>query len=217
MSFLPLTLGVGRISGAGGGGFGPLSKSEAEKILKRDGYACCFCGFRAVQYQRIVRMPDGPATACSFCEQAMSLERASLMGGGILIWLPEITQAELNHILRAIYVARACADGAMTEAANRALDALTARRAEAKKRLGSDEPFFLATVLQENMTDGEYAAACAKLEGIRFLAPDRHMVHGRNGDFDGFPQIVQFWRSAQGPFADASPSEWQALFAKVSA
>ena len=29
-----------------------------------------------------------------------------MMGSGILIWLPEVGQAELNHLVRAIYVAR---------------------------------------------------------------------------------------------------------------
>jgi intracellular multiplication protein IcmJ len=217
LSFLPLTLGISRASGTGDGGVKPPSKSEAEKILKRDDFACRFCGFRAVQYQRIVPTRDGLVTACGFCEQVTGLERAGLMGGGILIWLPEMTQAELNHIIRAIYVARAEEGSEMAESATRALDALTSRRAEAKKRLGSDDPLLLATVLQENLTEAERAAATGKLEGIRLLSLDKHMVHGRHGDFNGFPQIIQFWRSAQGPFADLPTGEWQSLFAKVAA
>ena len=136
MSFLPLTLGVGRSSGAGSGGSKPPSKSEAEKILKRDDFTCRFCGFRAVQYQRIVPTSNGFVTSCSFCEQVTALDRAGIMGGGVLIWLPEITQAELNHIARAIYVARADGKGAMEPVATRALDALMSRRVEAKKTLG---------------------------------------------------------------------------------
>ena len=217
MSFLPLTLGVGRASDAGGGGVKPPSKSEVEKILKRDDFTCRFCGFRAVQYQRIIATPEGPVTGCSFCEQVVGLERAGLMGGGILIWLPEITQAELNHILRAIYVAHTFEGSETAESATRALDALTSRRAEVKKRLGSDDPFLLATVLQENMNKAEYAAAHTKLEGVRLLVPDKHMVQGRHGDFNGFPQIVQFWRSADGPFAQLPQAEWQTLFAKIAA
>ncbi len=215
MSFLPLTLGVGQSSGAEGGGSGPPSKSSAEKILKRDGFSCRFCGFRASQYQRIVPFEGDLVTACSFCEQVQSLDRAGLMGGGVLIWLPEITQAELNHIARAIYVARAEEDGAMTEAATRALDALMTRRTEAKKRLGSDDPLLLATVLHEHMTASERAAATGKLDGIRLMPLDKHMVRSHGNDINGFPQIVKFWRSPRGPFAELPTSAWQDMFAKV--
>lgn len=217
MSFLPLTLGIGRAAGAEGGSAKPPSKSEVEKILKRDDFSCRFCGFRAVQYQRVVPTQEGFVTACSFCEQAMGLERAGLMGGGFLIWLPEITQAELNHIVRAIYVAQSLEGSDAAASASRALEALMTRRAEAKKRLGSDDPLLLATVLQENLTDAEAAAVPRKLEGIRLLPLDKHMVHGRHGDFNGFPQILHFWRSAQGPFANLAPNEWQTLFNKVTA
>ena len=139
------------------------------------------------------------------------------MGGGVLIWLPEITQAELNHIARAIYVARADETGDTADAATRALDALMSRRTEAKKRLGSDDPMLLATVLHENLTESERAEAIRKLEGVRLMPLDKHMVRGRNGDTNGFPQIVKFWRSPSGPFASVPTSEWQALFAKVAA
>ncbi|MDE2029886.1 MAG: type IV secretion protein DotN [Alphaproteobacteria bacterium] len=217
MSFLPLTLGVGRKPGAGSGGLKPPSRAEAETILKRDNFTCRFCGFRAVQYQRIVPSPEGYVTACSFCEQVQTLERAALMGGGVLIWLPEITQAELNHIARAIYVARSEKGGSMEAAATRAFDALMTRRVEAKKRLGSDDPLVLATVLHENLDQDERAAASKKLEGVRLLPLDRHMVRSKRGDIDGFPQIVKFWRSAQGPFGKIPAGEWQELFAKIAA
>jgi intracellular multiplication protein IcmJ len=216
LSFLPLTLGVGRSSGAGGGGGKPPTKTEAEKILKRDDFTCRFCGFRAVQYQRIVPTSDGFVTSCSFCEQVVALDRAGIMAGGILIWLPEITQAELNHIARAIYVARAD-NGTMEPIATRAFDALIGRRVEAKKRLGSDDPMLLATVLHEHIKDSERDAAVAKLEGIRLMPLDKHMVRTRGGDANGFPQIVKFWRSEAGPFADMPTTDWQGLFDKIAA
>ena len=217
MSFLPLTLGVGHQPGAGGGGSKPSSKPNAEKILSRDDFTCRFCGFRAVQYQRVVPYEGDHVTACSFCEMALSLERAGMMGGGVLIWLPEITQAELNHIARAIYVARAEEDSEMAEAATRALDALMTRRVEAKKRLGSDDPLLLATALHENIPAKDHAKAIAKLDGVRLMPLDKHMVRVRGGDVNGFPALLKFWRSARGPFAQLPLGEWRNLFAKVAA
>jgi intracellular multiplication protein IcmJ len=217
LSFLPLTLGVGRPSGAEGGSAKLPSKSRAEKILNRDDFTCRFCGFRSVQFQRIVPFEGDLVTACSFCEQVVALERAGMMGGGVLIWLPEITQAELNHIARAIYVAQSDEGSEAAAAATRALDALMARRTEAKKRLGSDDPLLLATVLHENLTAVEAKASIGKLDGIRLMPLDKHMVRSRGGDINGFPQIVKFWRSPRGPFATLPTAEWQKTFAKIAA
>jgi len=217
LSFLPLTLGAGQSSGAGSGGPRPPTKSKAEATLKRDDFSCRFCGFRSAQYQRVISFKGDYVTSCSFCEQVLYPERAGMMGSGILIWLPEITQAELNHIARAIYVARADETGPMAEAASRALDALIARKTEAKKRLGSEDPLLLSSVLQENLTDKERENALSKLEGIRLLPFDKHIVRIRGNETNGFPQILKFWRSEQGPFGKLPESEWQSLFEKVAA
>ena len=217
MSFLPLTLGVGASSGAGGGGLGSSSKSETEKVFARDDFTCRFCGFRSVQYQRAVPYEGGPVTACTFCEQVLFLERAGIMGSGVLIWLPEVTQAELNHIVRAIYVARADETSEIAANAARALDALMSRRTEAKKRLGSDDPLLLTSVLQEHLNDKERRAAIGKLEGIRLLPLDKHIVRARGSETNLFPKIVAFWRSEHGPFAALPLSEWKKMFARIPA
>jgi intracellular multiplication protein IcmJ len=217
LSFLPLTLGVGQSSGAESGGLGPPSKSKAEKTLKRDDFSCRFCGFRSSQYQRVIPFEGDYVTTCSFCEQVLFLERAGMIGSGVLIWLPEITQAELNHIARAIYVARSDENGTMAAAAGRVLDALLARKTEVKKRLGSEDPLLLSSVLQEHLTHKERAGALHKLEGVRLLPLDKHIVRVRGSETNIFPQIVKFWRSEKGPYAKLPDDEWQKLFAKVAA
>jgi intracellular multiplication protein IcmJ len=217
LSFLPLTLGVTGGDAKSGGAPKPPSRSEAEQIFKRDDFACRFCGFRSVQFQRLVQSREGYVTCCSFCEQALHLDRAGIMGGGILIWLPEITQAELNHIVRAGYVAKAEAGTPMATIATRALDALTARRTEAKKRLGTDDPLLLATVLHENMTPAGRDEAIGKLDGVRLLPLDKHMVRSAQGDVNGFDRMIRFWRSKDGPFAALPNDEWQGLFDKIAA
>src|SRR5947207_10905682 len=82
--------------------FLPVSK----KILGRDAYTCQYCGFQAAEYQEIINL-DGDytnnklsnmAVACCFCVQALFLQSVGLdeMGGGQLIYLPEVSQADLN-------------------------------------------------------------------------------------------------------------------------
>lgn len=215
MSFLPLSLGAGQTTGAEGLSLKPLAKHATEKILKSDNYTCRFCGFRSAQYQRVVPFDGSHVTACSFCEQSLFLERAGLMGSGTLIWLPEISQAELNHIARAIYVAKASENSDLVDAASRGLDALLARRTDAKKRLGTDDPLVLATAFHESLTPAERKAAVHRLDGVRLLPLDKHMVRAHGRDFNGFPQIVKFWRSASGPFAKLPVEEWREMFAKA--
>lgn len=139
-----------------------------------------------------------------------------MMGSGVLIWLPEISQAELNHIARAIYVARADQDSGIAALADRAFEALMARKSEAKKRLGSEDPLLLSTVLYENLPIKNHETALAKLEGIRLLPLDKHLVRHKGIDINGFSQMVTFWRSSSGPYGNLPSSEWKALFEKVS-
>ena len=213
MSLLPLALGVRPTSGAEKASSSRL-KSNVEKALARDDHTCRFCGFHSAQFQRTIpyaEAGDPPvATVCTFCEQVLSLERAGITGAGLLIWLPEITQINLNHLVRAIYVARA-GKGAMADLATRALDALTVRRTEAKKRLGSDDPLLLATILRESLDADEVKTAVAKLDGIRLLPSEKYMMRGAKGDANQFPQIAKFWMSPSGPFGQLPADKWQDL------
>jgi intracellular multiplication protein IcmJ len=218
----PITLGVRRKSGTERPVSPPrLDKKKVEKTFRRDDFTCRFCGFRSQQFQRIVACEEAGnppfATACGFCGQCMMLDRTGLSGAGILIWLPEISQIQLHHVMRAVYVARA-AKGDLAAAATRTADALMARRAEAKKRLGSDDPLLLATVMHEALTDEEYGAIADKIEGIRLFPLDKHLVHTvRRGDVNQFPQMVKFWCSSAGPYARLPADQWAKLFRTTTA
>ena len=86
-----------------------------KKILIRDRYTCQFCGFQARQYQDLVNL-DGNyrnnkarniVTACCFCTQCFFLESVGVgdFGGGTLIYLPEISQEQLNSFCHVIFCA----------------------------------------------------------------------------------------------------------------
>jgi len=194
-------------------------RGQMEQTLRRDDFTCRFCGFHATQYQRVVPCEgeDPPfATACNFCEQCLSLDRAGLAGSGLLIWLPEIGQAELHHIARAAYVARAT-NSELAVAATRTLDGLVARRADAKKRLGSDDPLLLATVMHEMLDDKEYARAASKLDGVRLMPLNKHLMRtGKGALIDQFPQILKYWGSSAGPYGRLPVDSWAELLKTAS-
>lgn len=87
----------------------------AKRVFERDTLTCQYCGFQAKQYQEVINL-DGNynnnklinmATACCFCTQCLFLQAVGLdeMGGGQLIYLPEISQADLNSFCHVLFCA----------------------------------------------------------------------------------------------------------------
>lgn len=234
MGYSPITLGIARPPPTAGAG-GAAKKTAAaqkpgnpkkavtpeikQKIFKRDDHTCKFCGFKSQKYQEVHFLnddhvditPQNLATACIFCHQCFNMEQVSVMRSGVLIWLPEISQAQLHHIARAIYVAR-ISQGPVADAARRSLDALMARREEVKKRIGTDDPYILATVMKDYLGIKHYSYRDKKLEGIRLFPLDRRIIKEADLEFNQFPQILAYWRSKDGPFGGKAPPTWLSLY-----
>lgn len=224
MELLPITLGIVRQSGNAQTAERAAQQMQDLKssILERDNHTCRFCGFSSQKYQEIVHLNGKPedihvdnlATACIYCHQCFDLEKTSLMNSGVLVWMPEISQAELNHVARAIYVAR-ISQGSMADAARAALEAIMARREDAKSRMATDDPYFLATVLRDFLGPKNYNQRAQKLDGIRLFPLDRRNISEGELKFNQFPQILAYWRSKDGPFSGILPSNWKTLYAKI--
>jgi intracellular multiplication protein IcmJ len=87
----------------------------AKKILQRDAYTCQFCAFQAQDYQEVINL-DGNylnnkasnmATSCCFCAQCLFLQSVGFdeMSGGQLIYLPEVSQGDLNSFCHVLFCA----------------------------------------------------------------------------------------------------------------
>ena len=229
MATLPIILGIARRAGnpqtssqgqGTPGSLGAILTPEIRKsILERDDHTCQCCGFRATKYQDIHFIDqnrqnlkiDNLATVCIFCHQCFNIDVASKMRSAVLIWLPEIDQVALHHMARAIYVAR-ISQGPMAEAARVALDTLMGRREEARRRIETDDPFVLATVMRDFLTSRHYAERGVKLDGIRLLPLDRRLIREADLEFNQFPQILAYWRSKDGPFGNRAPTLWLDLY-----
>ena len=93
----------------------PRFKAFEQKVFQRDRYTCQFCGFQARLYQDIVNLDgnyannrlNNMATACCFCSQCFFLESVGVggYGGGTLIYLPELTQSEVNSLCHVLFCA----------------------------------------------------------------------------------------------------------------
>lgn len=199
-----------------------LTPEIRQKIFERDGQTCRCCGFKSAKYQDIHFInglntdlrAENMATACIFCHQCFNLDEVSTMRSGVLVWLPEIDQTQLHHIARAIYVAR-IAQGPIADAARRSLDVLMHRREEMRNRLGTDDPFILATVLKDYISQKAYESRTVKLDGVRLFPLDRRIIKESDLEFNQFPQILAYWRSKDGPFGGKIPKEWLGLYQEV--
>lgn len=219
---VPIHMGIARQSSAF------LSDKQSDdyialksKILTRDDHTCQCCGFRSEKYQELLNISEGPSpkdediiTTCLFCYQCFYLDEVSRMRSGILLWLPEIEQADLNHIARALYVAR-ISQGPMADTSKKILDTLMTRRADVRERLGTDDPGVLSKVLSDYISRKRYAERDKRLDGVRVFPLDRRIIKEQDLEFNQFPQILAYWRSKDGPFSGKIPNNWIDLYKNV--
>jgi len=90
-------------------------KSFEQKVFHRDRYTCQFCGFQARMFQEIVNLDNdytnnrlsNLVTACCFCAQCFFIESVGVggYGGGTLVYIPELSQTELNSLCHVLFCA----------------------------------------------------------------------------------------------------------------
>lgn len=134
----------------------------ANKVHERDQYQCQFCGFRAHTHQEIVNRDQdytnnkvsNLATACLFCSQCFFLEAIgrSDFGGGSLIYLPEMSQTELNALCHVLFASMITGNSYSTNAKNIYRN-LRLRTQQVEKYLG--EGFSNPALLGQMMIDAD--------------------------------------------------------------
>lgn len=90
-------------------------KAYELKVFQRDRYTCQFCGFQARLFQEVVNLDHdftnnrlaNLVTACCFCAQCFFIESVGVggYGGGTLVYLPELSQPELNSLCHVLFCA----------------------------------------------------------------------------------------------------------------
>ncbi len=158
----------------------PAFLDVSKKILERDGYTCQFCGFQARQYQEIVNLDNdylnnksaNLITACCFCTQCLFLDSVGKneYGGGTLIYLPEISQNELNSFCHVLFCAIGNATNYRTDAQNiyRTLK-LRAKIVEQEFGEGMQEPTLLGQMLIDTQIKDRDRVIDAMLKNVRLL------------------------------------------------
>ena len=185
----------------------PKMKEVRQKILDRDKNVCQFCGFKSSKWQEIHHINDDHnnyaesnlCCACPFCHQCFHLGIAGTTDGGKLIWLPEISQAELNHLVRGLFIAMRQEKSALEKAANSLYTALDTRRVFMDQHFspGSDNPLVLGQAFLK-MKKEDYEKRSEYAKSIKLL-PHRSR----------FEAQIKYW--AENVYRDLSPESWENL------
>ena len=202
----------------GGGGDKALAAARPG-VLKRDKGTCLYCGFKSGRYQEIHHLNDDHsdhreqnlACICGFCHMNFHIGRVGLLGEAELVWLPELSATDVSHLARAIFVA-IHAGGSMRNGAEALFSSMRVRADDARRRIGTSDPADLGEALLA-LDEKDYGQRGDKLEGIRLLPLGRKF----NGDADVFPEMLDYWRTDEGPFGGKwQPGAWPRLLDKLN-
>jgi len=176
-----------------------------EAVLRRDDWKCRFCAFRSKKYQMTVRtggdrrLLEAMNAACPFCAQVAEPAIIPRRKSGVLVWLPELSQIEVNDCARAVYVTRIGRDDA-AETAKRLLAGAVQRREAVPKNCGiSYDPAELADELESgSRKNGWKLLEPYFAVGLRIWPLDRWIIREGGLEFNKFPQMLAYWRSPDG-------------------
>lgn len=190
MSLLSLDLSVGKAD---------AGNARGETAPEKAGFQCRYCG-AAVGHVPPSLVEDA-AASCALCGLARHLERARIKEEARLIWLPEMSQAALNAVMRRVHCGLRGLGERMEPEARPVLaagdglslyhlqQALLERSREAEVRLGTTDPGALGDGLVR-LSAGAYARRGVLLGGIRLLPAGRLFEGGE----DIYPVVVDRWR-----------------------
>lgn len=153
-----------------------LTPALRQKIFDRDNHTCQACGWRADRFQEIHHRDgdhsnhaeDNLETLCPLCHQTFHLPIAAATHGGVIVWLPDISQEKLNLLCIGLFVAQRNPEGKMAGTAKSLYSALDSKKAFVNEYLGKSDPGMLAQVLL-NLKPEDYARRADFVGPLRLL------------------------------------------------
>ncbi len=171
----------------------------AKKIWQRDDHTCQFCGFQAQEYQEVVNYDQNyrrntmsnMGTACCFCAQCFFLESLGEggYGGGTIIYLPEISQGELDSLCHVLFCAMVN-ETTYKESAQAIYRSLRMRSRIVEEKLGEgvSTPGVLGQLLIGYQAGNQASDTSQLLKPLRLLASrgrfQKQVAHWAQSAFD---------------------------------
>lgn len=177
-------------------------KAMRPRVLKRDEYRCQFCGFRAQKWQEVHHLDDDHhhndvenlITACPLCHMGHHVGLAGIKQAGVIIHLPALSQAELNALVRTLWIAEASDDVKMKTIAVTLTARLHKCAIAARRILNTSDPLILGDYLL-GLDDETYGRRSEILKDFRLL-PLRA----------NFENQIQYW--VKHTYKNVPPKTW---------
>jgi len=181
--------------------------SIRKEILERDSHACQYCGFAATKYQEVHHLDDNHSnnkkenliTACPLCHAAHHVGFSGVKDRGCLIYIDSelgLTQAELNSIVRTLWIGEVSNDKELSIACSSFLTRLYKLSVSAKRKIGTSEASVLGDYLL-SLSDDSYNLRAEKLAGVYFLPNkeqfQKQITFWTNDTYKGVPS--QTWKN----------------------
>lgn len=185
---------------------------QASLALARDGHACRFCGLASGPWAEIFHRNGDHAddglgnlvTACPACHACQHLGRDSADQEYLVVWLPHLTQAALNHLVRGVHrvffdhgeaahmAQPPSRDTTALRSAYAAYCELVACSSVAQSALGTSSPRILGETLL-NLPPSAASRAAGLVDGLRLLSRGRLF----RGGVDVYPACLECWANPQ--------------------
>lgn len=158
----------------------PAFLAFQEKVFSRDNNTCQFCGFSSHQHMDVINLDNNYlnnkisnlATVCPFCMQCAFLQAVGVSDatGGFLIYLPEMSQAELNALCHNLFSSMSFSLSS-TKDAKSIYRSLRLRSKLIEKELGSgfSNPSFYGQLLMDSQPEAMAKVHGQLIDKIRLL------------------------------------------------
>lgn len=156
----------------------PRFSKTKQAVFRRDRNQCVYCGFTAQSGLCVVNLEGNyrknhmanMLTACPLCAQCGFLESVGVgdYGGGVMIYLPDISQVELNALCHNLFSAMTlCTDSENTSKAIYRDLRMRAQWVEKSLGAGMSRPDNLGRLLIDASDNAAFDASW--MEGLRLL------------------------------------------------
>lgn len=169
-------------------------------ILKRDDYTCQYCGFKAKKFQEIHHLDNDHKnnadsnliTTCTLCHMVNHVGFAGIKQTAKLIYIDpkyNVSQAQLNQVVRALWVAKNYKDNPeLVSNASSLLARIHKYIILAHMKINTPDPAILADFMLNIMTDEQYEKRSEYFKGIYLLPLET-----------GFEKQIQYWSKSVFP------------------
>ncbi|WP_137297165.1 type IVB secretion system protein IcmJDotN [Psychromonas sp. SP041] len=163
------------------------SSEEADKefqlvrrsVLTRDSNTCQYCGFTADKYQEVHHIDDNHSnnsednliTICALCHSCFHIGLSGTFNRGDIIRLDpklNISQAELNQLVRVLWIAEESTEQSIKMISVKNLARLANQKVSAIRKLGTSDPLVVGDWLLQ-LSDEDYSQRDLALSEYYFL------------------------------------------------